>query len=201
VGTRVTQVGHPGNRGEAPRPSAIDQRRSEREGAGTICFTGRFQAAATRRQGVAGHRPQYAMRQRPITGIVDSRDNAMPAATILVVDDDPLLLEVMTDVLSMSGHLVLTACSGPDGIRIAQSGNVDLVLMDYNMPGMSGLDAAGRLRDDPRTHSIPVAMITGGLTVTEEAAINRSGCVALLLKPISIATLNKLVAEFVRRKA
>jgi twitching motility two-component system response regulator PilH len=123
----------------------------------------------------------------------------MRVATILVVDDEPLILEVVTDVLATAGYSVMTARSGAEGIQLAQNGEVDLILMDYNMPGMSGLDAVRRLRDDPSTRSIPVALITGGLTVTEQVAVQRAGCVALLLKPISVAALHRLVDEVVRR--
>jgi two-component system, cell cycle response regulator DivK len=118
---------------------------------------------------------------------------AMRTATILVVDDEPLVLEVMTDVLTTAGYSVITACSGPEGIRLAQDGGVGFILMDYNMPGMSGLDAVHRLRHDPRTRSIPVALIT------EEAAVKYSGCVALLRKPISIARLYEIVDEVLGR--
>jgi CheY-like chemotaxis protein len=86
----------------------------------------------------------------------------MRAATILVVDDEPLVLEVMTDVLATAGYSVMTARSGAEGIQLALNGEVDLIVMNYNMPGMSGLDAVRRLRDDRRTRSIPVALITGG---------------------------------------
>jgi CheY-like chemotaxis protein len=123
---------------------------------------------------------------------------AMLGAKVLTVDDDPLVRDVMSDVLTTAGYEVITASSGLEAICTAQNGGIDFILMDHNMPNMTGLEAARRLQADPRTRNIPVAIITGGLTGAEEQAVHRAGCVALLRKPISMERLYKLVAETIR---
>lgn len=83
-------------------------------------------------------------------------------ATILIVDDDPGLVESVTDVLSAEGYSVLAAGNGEEGYRKAREAGPDLILLDVMMAHNSeGFDIARRLKEDETTRGIPVIIITG----------------------------------------
>ena len=82
-------------------------------------------------------------------------------ANILVVDDDPLTIEVMEKGLGVLGHKVLTAQDGKEGFRKAFWRKVDIILLDVVMTGMSGIDLLKKIKSSFRTSHIPVIMLTG----------------------------------------
>ena len=80
---------------------------------------------------------------------------------ILIVEDDGDLLEVLKFVLEDEGYRVSTAEGGADALSLAASEEVNLVLLDIEMPGISGFEVARRLRTDPRTANVVLAIHTG----------------------------------------
>ena len=80
---------------------------------------------------------------------------------ILIVEDDGDLLEVLKFVLEDEGYRVSTAEGGADALSLAASQEVSLVLLDIEMPGISGIEVARRLRADPRTANVVLAIHTG----------------------------------------
>src|SRR5216117_1689385 len=114
---------------------------------------------------------------------------------ILVVDDDPSVREMLTRVLVGEDYLVLPAASGPEALKIASATQIDLVLLDLNMPGQSGWDTFERLTaEDPL---IPVIIITA--RSNQLFAALASGVGALLEKPLDfpklLQTISNLLAE------
>ncbi len=81
-------------------------------------------------------------------------------AKILVVDDSPTEVHVLTTILEKHGHEVVAANSGEDGIVAAKQNMPDLVLMDVVMPGMNGFQATRQLAKEPSTEKIPVIVVT-----------------------------------------
>jgi DNA-binding response OmpR family regulator len=84
----------------------------------------------------------------------------MPSGTILVVDDDPIIVSLLQVNFEIEGYDVLTATGGEAGLAQARSGSPDVVVLDVMMPGIDGLEVARRLRADPATRSIPVVMLS-----------------------------------------
>jgi len=120
------------------------------------------------------HTPQrYSMMSRPRPG---------GAFTILVIDDDPGLLETATELLSADGHRVLVASRGLDALAMMQAVHPDLILLDYYMPDMDGLAVIEQLKADAATRRIPV--VAGNLGTAEDAnKLRRAGSIAVILKP------------------
>ena len=81
-------------------------------------------------------------------------------ARVLVVEDNPLNLKLIKDVLEYQGFEVLTAASGEEGVVAALSDSPDLVLMDLQLPGIDGHEALLRIRAEPRCGGIPVVAVT-----------------------------------------
>ena len=94
---------------------------------------------------------------------------AEPSARILVVEDDGELLEVLQYVFEDAGYQVAAASNGEEALRLAGSEQIDLVVLDIGMEGMSGLDVARRLRAEDDTRHLPIALHTG---VSESAVRN-----------------------------
>ena len=84
----------------------------------------------------------------------------MPSGTVLVVDDDPIIVSLLQVNFEIEGYDVLTAVGGEAGLAQARSGLPDVVVLDVMMPGIDGLEVARRLREDPATRAIPVVMLS-----------------------------------------
>src|SRR5262245_30551698 len=82
-------------------------------------------------------------------------------AQILVVDDDPMIVDVLTRFLAREGYSVITAGNGVEALEQVQRHQPDLILLDVTMPEMDGFTACRRLKDDERTALIPITMLTG----------------------------------------
>ena len=105
-------------------------------------------------------------------------------ATILVVEDNRLNLELVTDLLESAGHSVRTAGTAEDGLRLASSDRPDLILMDIRLPGMDGHAAVKILKENPETRSIPTIALTAQAMKGDEATARDSGFYGYLSKPI-----------------
>ena len=124
----------------------------------------------------------------------------MSAAVILIVEDNARNLKLMRDVLQHRGYRTLEATTGRDGIRLAQDELPDLVLMDFQLPDMNGIDAFQRLRQDSRTASIPVIAVSASVMPEERSRIVASGFDGFQEKPIRVNQFLASVAEVLARR-
>ena len=119
------------------------------------------------------------------------------ARRVLVVEDNPAGMELVSNVLQEGGYAVLQAGTAEDAIRVARGESPALILMDISLPGMDGLTATRILNSDERTRSIPVVALTAHAMNGDEVAAMNAGCDAYLTKPIDrgrfFGTLKSLI--------
>lgn len=106
-------------------------------------------------------------------------------AHILIVDDSPTEIHVLTTMLKKQGHMVSTATSGEEGVAAAKELKPDLVLMDVVMPGMNGFQATRQLSKDPETAAIPVIIVTTKDQETDRVWGLRQGAKEYVTKPVA----------------
>ena len=114
---------------------------------------------------------------------------------VLIVEDNDKNMKLARDVLQAKGYDTLEAVTGEDGVRLALDGKPDLVLMDIQLPGISGIEALKRLRADPATACIPVAALTASVTQGDRSKITEAGFDAFLAKPINLKEFLETVAR------
>lgn len=119
-------------------------------------------------------------------------------ARVLVVDDNPLNIELAADVLELDGFEVLLAESGEEGVARALESRPDLVLMDMRMPGMNGLEAMQELRRHEKTRDIPVVVLTASAMKGDRERLLREGFDGYLEKPIDLETFSDDVRSFLK---
>ena len=114
--------------------------------------------------------------------------NAMNGAgkTVLVVEDNELNMMLFNDLLDARGFNVLQARNGTEGWRMAQDHRPDLVLMDIQLPDISGLEVIKWLKEDDYLTSIPVIAVTAFAMVGDKEKYLEAGCDAYISKPISV---------------
>ena len=107
------------------------------------------------------------------------------SATILVVEDEPSIQELIAASLQHAGHKVLRADSAEDAVRLVSQTLPDVVLLDWMLPGMSGIQLARRLRGDERTHDLPIIMLTARGEEYDKLAGLEGGADDYVVKPFS----------------
>jgi two-component system cell cycle response regulator DivK len=105
---------------------------------------------------------------------------------ILIIEDNDKNLKLVRDVLQVKGYATAEAGNAEDGIVLARERKPDLVLMDIQLPGMSGIDAIGVLRADPATAAIPVVAVTASVMPQDRNKITEAGFDAYVGKPINL---------------
>ena len=122
-------------------------------------------------------------------------------ATILVVDDIPLNVKLLADLLAVKGYAVTTAASGDEALRKVESERPDLVLLDVVMPGMSGYEVCRAIRRNPATGILPVIMVTALDPAAERIKGLDAGADDFLTKPINQPELLARVRSLLRIKS
>jgi CheY-like chemotaxis protein len=117
--------------------------------------------------------------------------------SILVVEDNPLNLELVTDLLEVAGFIVCQALTAEEGFHAASELSPDLVLMDISLPGLDGLTATRALRADPATRHLTIIALTAHAMKGDEANALQAGCDGYLTKPIDTRTFAAKVAAFI----
>lgn len=106
-------------------------------------------------------------------------------ARILVVDDDPDTVDILSRHLQREGFVAIEAFCGADCLQIAGASEVDVILLDLMMPGMDGFEVCQQLKGDPRTAEIPIILITARDDIEARAEGIRLGASEFLTKPFS----------------
>ena len=119
----------------------------------------------------------------------------MSEKTILVADDESHILHVVSLKLRNAGFRVLTARDGQEALEMAQAQHPDLLITDYHMPQLSGLELCQRLKQDARTSDIPAIMLTARGYHLEPRDTEESGILRMLSKPFSPRHLLATVHE------
>lgn len=122
------------------------------------------------------------------------------AATILLVEDEPAIQELIAFNLEQAGHHVLRAGSAEDALDIINQALPDLILLDWMLPGMSGVEFARRLRASTRTGKIPLIMLTARSDEDDLVAGLQNGADDYITKPFSPRELQARIQALLRRR-
>jgi two-component system cell cycle response regulator DivK len=119
----------------------------------------------------------------------------MSQKTILYVEDNEFNRKIVRQLLSQTKYQLREAADGESGVKTAQDDPPDLILMDVQLPKLSGLDATRRLRADPRTAAVPIIVITSYALSSDAEKAKAAGATAYLAKPYSPRELLAKIRE------
>ena len=124
----------------------------------------------------------------------------MPDATVLVVDDDPVIQKLLRVNFEMEGYEVLSAPDGAEGLERARTASPDIIILDVMMPRMNGLEVLAALKADASTEAIPVILLSAKAQAGDvQAGIDR-GADDYVTKPFDPLDLLDRVGQFIRAK-
>ncbi|HEX6081595.1 MAG TPA: response regulator [Methylomirabilota bacterium] len=115
--------------------------------------------------------------------------------TVLYVEDNEFNRKIVRHLLARTSYRLLEATDGEAGVASARETRPDLVIMDIQLPKLSGLDATRQLRADPATAAIPVIVITSFALAGDEEKAREAGAAAYLAKPYSPRELLQMIRE------
>jgi DNA-binding response OmpR family regulator len=124
----------------------------------------------------------------------------MPAARVLVVDDDPVIQKLLKVNFEMEGYEVLSAADGAEGLDQVASGNPDVIILDVMMPKMNGLEVLAALKADDATANIPVILLSAKAQAGDVQAGLDRGANAYVTKPFDPLDLLERVGTLVKRR-
>ena len=116
--------------------------------------------------------------------------------TVLIVEDNELNMKLFNDLVETRGCRILQTRSGVEAVELARRHRPDLILMDIQLPEVSGLEVTQWLKDDEELRSIPVIAVTAFAMKGDEEKIREGGCEAYIAKPISVVNFLQTVERF-----
>ena len=115
---------------------------------------------------------------------------------VLIVEDNDLNMKLFNDLLEAHGYFTLQTKDGVEALRMARQHRPDLILMDIQLPEVSGLEVTKWLKEDDDLCAIPVIAVTAFAMKGDEEKIRDGGCEAYIAKPISVASFMRTVERF-----
>ena len=125
-------------------------------------------------------------------------NRVLPRARVLVVEDNPLNLELVTDILEAQGCVVIAAIDGPDALAVLNclDGDLpDLVLMDVQIPHIDGLTVTRQIKADPARAKLPIIALTAHAMRGDEQMIFEAGCDDYIAKPFELSAFLATIAR------
>lgn len=121
-----------------------------------------------------------------------------PVDTVLIVDDDPVVVDMVRGVLLDGGYRLISAADGRSALEIAKAEQPDLMLLDWLMPGMTGIEVCEALRkdSDPKVRDIIIVMLTAQRTVGQIKVVYEAKANDYLPKPLVPAELQQRVRQW-----
>ncbi len=116
--------------------------------------------------------------------------------TVLIVEDNELNMKLFHDLLEAHGYQTVGTRNGIEALDLARQHHPDLIIMDIQLPEVSGLEVTKWLKDDPDLRPIPVVAVTAFAMKGDEERIRKGGCEAYLSKPISVAKFLDTVRHY-----
>ena len=124
----------------------------------------------------------------------------MPGQRILVIEDNPLNLELVRALLEIHGYEVIDSGSAEEGIERARTEQPQLIFIDLSLPGTDGLTATQLLKADATTRHIPVVALTAHAMKGDDERARQAGCDGYMTKPIDTRSFPAAVARFLGRE-
>ena len=122
-------------------------------------------------------------------------DRVMMSKTVLIVEDNELNMKLFHDLLESQGYSTLQTREGLQALALARQHRPDLILMDIQLPEISGLEVTKWLKDDEELSHIPVVAVTAFAMKGDEERIRQGGCEAYISKPISVMHFLEVVRK------
>jgi two-component system cell cycle response regulator DivK len=116
--------------------------------------------------------------------------------TVLIVEDNELNMKLFSDLLEAHGYATLKTSNGIEAMELARSDRPDLIIMDIQLPEVSGLEVTKWLKADEELKAIPVIAVTAFAMKGDEERIREGGCEAYLSKPISVSRFLETVRNY-----
>ncbi len=120
----------------------------------------------------------------------------MRKSKILVIDDEPIIHDIVSFMVRTRGYSIISASNGEEGLKLANSEHPDLILLDIMMPGIRGYDVCLRLKADRETKRIPIIMLTGEGDRDTVVRAREIGANDYIVKPFTLSTLTERVDKF-----
>jgi two-component system cell cycle response regulator DivK len=116
--------------------------------------------------------------------------------TVLIVEDNELSMRLFHDLLETRGYSILQTGDGMEALKLARQHKPDLILMDIQLPEVSGLEVTKWAKDEEALKTIPIIAVTAFAMKGDEEKFRRGGCDAYIAKPISVTNFLKTVQQF-----
>ena len=119
--------------------------------------------------------------------------------TVMIVEDNELNMKLFNDLLEAKGYNTIQTRNGMEALELAREHKPDLILMDIQLPEVSGLEVTKWLKEENELHAIPVIAVTAFAMKGDEERIRQGGCEAYISKPISVNTFLETIETYLNR--